>query len=103
MFPGARILEESMDTREQLHEKILDYLATRGAGVGSGPVFGVKDFHANAMKDLYPSEEGHPQRTFSQRALLDEAMDELVAEGFVEKKENGRYFLTEKGRDRLRH
>jgi hypothetical protein len=86
-----------MDTREELHEKILDYLATRGGAVGSGPVFGIKDFHANVMKDLYPSEEGIPQRTFSRRAMIDEAMDELIAEGFVEKKEDGRYFLTEKG------
>jgi hypothetical protein len=92
-----------MDTRDPLHEKILDYIATRGAAEGSGPVFGVKDFHANVMKDLFPSEEGIPQRAFSQRALIDEAMDELLAEGFVEKKDNGRYFLTEKGRERLRH
>jgi hypothetical protein len=90
----TRILEESMDPREELHEKILDYLA-------SGPVFSVKDFHANAMKDLFPSEEGIPQRTLSKRALIDEAMDELLAEGFVEKKDNGRYFLTEKGRERI--
>jgi hypothetical protein len=88
-----------MDRLEQLHEKILDYLATRGAG--AGPVFGIKDFHANVMKELYPSEEGSPQRTFSRRAMIDEAMDELLAEGFVEKRENGRYFLTEKGRERL--
>lgn len=90
-----------MDAREQLHEKILDYLATRGAGVGSGPVFGIQDFHSNAMKDLFPSEEGRPQRMISKRAVLDEALDELIAEGFVERREDGRYFLTEKGRQRI--
>jgi hypothetical protein len=87
-----------MDTRAQARRKILDYLGSPGPRPESPPVFSVADFHANVMKDLYPSEEGHPQRTFSQRALVDEAIDELLAEGFMEVRDNGRYFLTEKGR-----
>jgi hypothetical protein len=87
-----------MDTRAQARRKILDYLGSHGQRPEPAPVFSVADFHANVMKDLYPSEEGHPQRTFSQRALVDEAIDELLAEGFMEVRDNGRYFLTEKGR-----
>jgi hypothetical protein len=81
-------------SRQQLQEKILDYLATRDL---PPPIHGLADFHAEVMKDAFPSEKGIPQRTFSKRALFDEALDELIAEGFVEKREDGRYFLTEKG------
>jgi ribosomal protein S19E (S16A) len=89
-----------MATSEQLREKILSYLAKTGQGMGSGPIFSIKDAHANIMKELYPSEEGLSPRTFSNRALFDEALDQLLAEGFVEKREDGRYFLTEKGHQR---
>jgi tyrosyl-tRNA synthetase len=85
-------------SREQLQERILDYLATRD----TPPIHGLADFHAEVMKDAFPSEKGIPQRTFSKRALFDEALDELIAEGFVEKRENGRYFLTQKG-EAMRH
>lgn len=84
-----------MDTKSSLRSRILEYL--RGHGDKSGVVFGIADAHANIMKELYPSEERTSPRHFSERALLDEALDELIAEGFIEKRENGRYFLTEKG------
>jgi hypothetical protein len=82
-------------SREDLQQKILDYLEARDL---PPPIHGLVDFHAEVMKDAFPSEKGIPQRTFSKRALFDEALDELVAEGFIEKREDGRYFLTEKGR-----
>ena len=85
-----------MDTKSSVRSRILEYLRERGDK--AGVVFGIADAHANIMKELYPSEEGISPRHFSGRALLDEALDELIAEGFVEKRENGRYFLTEKGR-----
>jgi hypothetical protein len=87
-----------MEDRERLRNRILEYLRLQEANADATTRFGIADFHANAMKALFPSEEGTPQRTFSPRALMDEALDELAAEGFVEVRENGRYFLTEKGR-----
>jgi hypothetical protein len=90
--------ENSMATqepsREELQEHILQFLRTRD----TPPVHGLADFHAEVMKEAFPSEEGTSQRMFSKRKLFDEALDELVAEGFVERREQGRYFLTEKGR-----
>jgi hypothetical protein len=80
-------------SREALRQKILDYLVTHETPA----IHGLADFHAEVMKGAFPSEKGTPQRMFSKRALFDEALDELVAEGFVEKREQGRYFLTDKG------
>jgi hypothetical protein len=85
---------------EQLRERILQHLSSHAGDV---PTFGLADFHAEVMKDAFPSEKGTPQRTFSKRALYDEALDELVEEGFVEKREGGRLFLTEKGRAHIAH
>jgi hypothetical protein len=82
-------------TSDQLRERILAHL--RGHA-GDVPAFGLADFHAEVMKDAFPSEKGTPQRTFSKRALYDEALDELIEEGFIERREGGRLFLTEKGR-----
>ena len=82
-------------TREDLQQKILDYLSQRTL---PPPQHGIADFHAEVMKSAFPSEKGISQRTFSKRALFDEALDELIAEGFVETREGGRYYITEKGR-----
>jgi hypothetical protein len=87
-------MEPQVPSREQLQERILQYLSTRD----TPPVHGLADFHAEVMKQAFPSEKGTSQRMFSRRALFDEALDELIAEGFVEKREDGRYFLTERGR-----
>jgi hypothetical protein len=85
---------------ERLRERILEHLSRHAGDI---PAFGLADFHAEVMKDAFPSEKGTPQRTFSKRALYDEALDELVEEGFVEQREGGRLFLTEKGRQHLAH
>jgi hypothetical protein len=85
-----------MSIKDDVRRKILEHM--RVSGLELGHYFGLADAHANVMKELFPSEEGIPQRTFSPRALFDEALDELVAEGFVEKRIDGRYYLTERGR-----
>jgi hypothetical protein len=85
--------------RERLENEILDYLArARGR---DHPVFGIADFHSETMGSLFPSEEGRSQRAFSNRALYDEALDELLDAGYVERREGGRLFLTEKGQERI--
>jgi hypothetical protein len=77
--------------RSELRRSLLDYLKARA---GERAPLSASDFR------LYPEGEVQPAPTaVSRHALIEDALEELATEGFIQKDAGGGYCLTQKGRD----
>jgi hypothetical protein len=78
--------------RSEWRRSILDYLRAR-AGKPDAP-FGVSDIQY--FNELQPA-----PRAPAKAALIDDALEELATEGFIERHGDGSYTLTPKGGEQL--